>query len=123
MKTKKKISKAKTRKQPVRKAASKRATKAAPRPAPKSVKVKTKALPQPKLPELFRIEWDPKQERDHQTAERFFVEQLRAGKLVFEADEKWNLKECLKNFDKNPGRMVVMLRPTAWDKITGEDTP
>ena len=82
--------------------------------------MQAKALPQPTSPTLLRVEWDPKEERDCSLASAIFMDQRVLGRLVFSVDEKWNPKEQLKTFDKNPGRMVVMPRPTAWDKLREE---
>jgi hypothetical protein len=65
------------------------------------------------------VEWDPKEERDCEIARSIFQEQHET-RLVFSADKEWNPTDQLKKFDKNPGRMVVMPRPTAWDKIREE---
>lgn len=69
---------------------------------------------------LLRVEWDPKQERDCQAAEMIFNGHQRDGNPIFSTDKKWNPKDPLKEFDKNPGRMIVMPRLTVWDKLREE---
>lgn len=75
------------------------------------------ALPQAKFQGvLLRVEWDPKQERDCQSAKMIFFGHRRDGNPIFSTDKEWNPKDPLKEFD-NSGRMIVMPRLTVWDRL------
>lgn len=66
---------------------------------------------------LAKFAWEPSKPTDCQAIESVYHMQREKGRVVYSTDSTWKPVAKMAKFDGSLGRMVVLPRPTVYDRI------